>query len=160
EQRAGARRGHAPVYCTARGGAGIVARVPDAGSGRPPLGEPSIWQRRGDDPVLARDRGACAEVGGARDTPAGSALTPGRKSPILAAFLLPPFPSPKRGRGGDAWLGGLQMAKKRVEPVDRFVGQNIRIFRTAKGISQTVLGDAVGVTFQQIQKYENGMNRV
>lgn len=52
------------------------------------------------------------------------------------------------------------MAKKRVEPVDRFVGQNIRIFRTAKGISQTVLGDAVGVTFQQIQKYENGMNRV
>ena len=49
---------------------------------------------------------------------------------------------------------------KRIEPVDRFVGKNIRIFRTAKGISQTVLGDAVGVTFQQIQKYENGMNRV
>ena len=49
---------------------------------------------------------------------------------------------------------------KRIEAVDRLVGKNIRIFRTAKGISQTVLGDAVGVTFQQIQKYENGMNRV
>ena len=49
---------------------------------------------------------------------------------------------------------------KRVEPVDRLVGQNIRIFRTAKGISQTVLGNSVGVTFQQIQKYENGANRV
>ena len=49
---------------------------------------------------------------------------------------------------------------KRIEAVDRLVGKNIRIFRTAKGISQTVLGDAVGVTFQQIQKYENGKNRV
>ena len=49
---------------------------------------------------------------------------------------------------------------KRAQPVDRLVGKNIRIFRTAKGFSQTELGDAVGVTFQQIQKYENGMNRV
>jgi len=49
---------------------------------------------------------------------------------------------------------------KRIEPVDKLVGQNIRIFRTAKGISQTELGNAVGVTFQQIQKYERGTNRV
>jgi transcriptional regulator with XRE-family HTH domain len=49
---------------------------------------------------------------------------------------------------------------KRVEPADRFVGQNIRIFRKAKRISQTELGYGVGVTFQQIQKYENGTNRV
>jgi len=49
---------------------------------------------------------------------------------------------------------------KRIEPVDKLVGQNIRIFRTAKGISQTELGNAVGVTFQQIQKYEKGANRV
>ncbi len=49
---------------------------------------------------------------------------------------------------------------KRVEQVDRLVGQNIRIFRTAKGISQTELGNAIGVTFQQVQKYENGVNRV
>ena len=39
---------------------------------------------------------------------------------------------------------------KRVEPMDRQVGQNIRIFRMAKGISQTELGNSVGVTFQQI----------
>jgi transcriptional regulator with XRE-family HTH domain len=49
---------------------------------------------------------------------------------------------------------------KRVEAVDKLVGKNIRIFRIAKGISQTTLGNAVGVTFQQIQKYENGANRV
>lgn len=49
---------------------------------------------------------------------------------------------------------------KRIEPVDRLVGSNIRIFRTAKGMSQTALGDSLGVTFQQIQKYEKGVNRV
>jgi transcriptional regulator with XRE-family HTH domain len=49
---------------------------------------------------------------------------------------------------------------KSIQPVDRIVGQNIRIFRTAKGMSQTELGDAAGVTFQQIQKYEKGTNRV
>ena len=49
---------------------------------------------------------------------------------------------------------------KRVEQVDRVVGQNIRIFRSAKGMSQTELGDAIGVTFQQVQKYEKGANRV
>jgi len=49
---------------------------------------------------------------------------------------------------------------KRIEPVDKLVGQNIRIFRMAKGISQTELGNSVGVTFQQIQKYEKGANRV
>ena len=49
---------------------------------------------------------------------------------------------------------------KRAEPTDTFVGQNIRLFRKAKGLSQTQLGDAIGVTFQQVQKYENGFNRV
>jgi transcriptional regulator with XRE-family HTH domain len=49
---------------------------------------------------------------------------------------------------------------KRAEPTDKFVGQNIRLFRKAKGLSQTQLGDAIGVTFQQVQKYENGFNRV
>jgi transcriptional regulator with XRE-family HTH domain len=49
---------------------------------------------------------------------------------------------------------------KRVEQVDKVVGQNIRIFRNVKGISQIELGNAVGVTFQQIQDYENGVNPV
>jgi transcriptional regulator with XRE-family HTH domain len=50
--------------------------------------------------------------------------------------------------------------KKRAEEIDRVVGRNIRIFRAAKRMSQDGLGEAVGVTFQQIQKYENGTNRV
>jgi len=52
------------------------------------------------------------------------------------------------------------MKKKAPDPVDRLVGQNVRIFRKTKGLSQTNLGMALGVTFQQIQKYENGSNRV
>lgn len=45
-------------------------------------------------------------------------------------------------------------------PVDRHVGVRIRTRRIMLGLSQTELGDAVGVSFQQIQKYERGMNRV
>jgi transcriptional regulator with XRE-family HTH domain len=44
--------------------------------------------------------------------------------------------------------------------VDALVGQNIRICRLQRGLSQTELGEKVGVTFQQIQKYEKGVNRV
>jgi transcriptional regulator with XRE-family HTH domain len=40
------------------------------------------------------------------------------------------------------------------------VGQRIRARRMAKGMSQTELGDLLGVTFQQVQKYEKGVNRV
>ena len=52
------------------------------------------------------------------------------------------------------------MAKKSPLPVDVLVGQNIRICRLQKRLSQTQLGERVGVTFQQIQKYEKGVNRV
>ena|ERR1700733_5034813 len=52
------------------------------------------------------------------------------------------------------------MAKKIVNPVDRHVGTRIRMQRMARGFSQTELGKAVGVTFQQVQKYEKGVNRV
>jgi transcriptional regulator with XRE-family HTH domain len=45
-------------------------------------------------------------------------------------------------------------------PVDVLVGQNIRIARLQKGLSQTELGERIGVTFQQVQKYEKGANRV
>jgi transcriptional regulator with XRE-family HTH domain len=45
-------------------------------------------------------------------------------------------------------------------PVDAALGQNIRMARLEAGLSQTELGTACGVTFQQIQKYENGTNRV
>ena len=48
----------------------------------------------------------------------------------------------------------------RVHAIDRHVGQRVRVARLAKGMSQTGLADAVGLTFQQIQKYEKGTNRV
>lgn len=44
--------------------------------------------------------------------------------------------------------------------VDRHVGKRLRVRRSLLGISQEKLADAVGVTFQQIQKYERGTNRV
>ena len=44
--------------------------------------------------------------------------------------------------------------------IDKHVGKRLRLRRTILGISQDVLGNAVGVTFQQIQKYERGINRV
>lgn len=44
--------------------------------------------------------------------------------------------------------------------LDREVGRRIRSTRHAAGISQTALADAIGVTFQQVQKYEKGVNRV
>ncbi|KQQ13783.1 putative transcriptional regulator, XRE family [Methylorubrum extorquens] len=49
---------------------------------------------------------------------------------------------------------------KRATEQDRLVGERIKVLRKSKGISQTALGSALGVTFQQIQKYENGANRV
>jgi transcriptional regulator with XRE-family HTH domain len=45
-------------------------------------------------------------------------------------------------------------------PVDIHVGKMIRAIRKAKGISQEKLAAAMGVSFQQVQKYENGANRI
>ncbi len=45
-------------------------------------------------------------------------------------------------------------------PVDAHIGQKIRARRNLLGLSQTELADAAGITFQQIQKYERGVNRV
>jgi transcriptional regulator with XRE-family HTH domain len=47
-----------------------------------------------------------------------------------------------------------------IHPVDLRVGQNVRRIRIRRGMSQTVLANSVGITFQQIQKYEKGTNRV
>jgi transcriptional regulator with XRE-family HTH domain len=52
------------------------------------------------------------------------------------------------------------MARRGPDAVDKLVGRNIRVLRLAKGLSQTELADALGVTFQQVQKYEKGTNRV
>jgi transcriptional regulator with XRE-family HTH domain len=47
-----------------------------------------------------------------------------------------------------------------IHPVDRHVGQVIRARRRALRLSQTVVAEKLGVTFQQLQKYERGTNRV
>lgn len=52
------------------------------------------------------------------------------------------------------------MGGKSATGRDAAVGQHIRAFRTAAGLSQTELGDQIGVTFQQVRKYESGINRV
>ena len=45
-------------------------------------------------------------------------------------------------------------------PVDIYVGSRLRLRRTLKGMSQQRLAEAIGLTFQQIQKYERGVNRI
>ncbi len=45
-------------------------------------------------------------------------------------------------------------------PIDIHVGKRLRLRRTILGLSQEVVGNAIGVTFQQIQKYERGVNRI
>jgi transcriptional regulator with XRE-family HTH domain len=52
------------------------------------------------------------------------------------------------------------MAKKGPSPVDIEVGRRIRLQRMSAGMSQTELAHEIGVTFQQVQKYEKGANRV
>ena len=45
-------------------------------------------------------------------------------------------------------------------PIDRYVGHRVRLRRALVGMSQEQLGRAIGLTFQQVQKYENGTNRI
>jgi transcriptional regulator with XRE-family HTH domain len=52
------------------------------------------------------------------------------------------------------------METKTVNAVDRHVGARVRMQRIVCGFSQTDLGKAVGIAFQQVQKYEKGTNRV
>lgn len=49
---------------------------------------------------------------------------------------------------------------RRIEPHDVEVGRRIRVRRLERQMSQTELADQLGVTFQQVQKYEKGVNRV
>lgn len=49
---------------------------------------------------------------------------------------------------------------KDIDPFDVRVGQRIRAYRLNRGLSQTALGTRIGVSFQQIQKYERGINRI
>jgi transcriptional regulator with XRE-family HTH domain len=52
------------------------------------------------------------------------------------------------------------MAKKQPDPLDIKVGSKVRALRLERQMSQEKLGDALGLTFQQVQKYEKGTNRI
>jgi len=77
----------------------------------------------------------------------------GRVAPPAAASREPPMPSegtsePRLER------------EHRPSPIDTHVGGRVRLRRTLMGMSQEKLGEALGLTFQQIQKYERGVNRI
>jgi transcriptional regulator with XRE-family HTH domain len=52
------------------------------------------------------------------------------------------------------------MPTKSPNPIDKHVGSRVRMRRLMLGMSQEKLGDALGLTFQQVQKYEKGTNRI
>ncbi|WAP70839.1 helix-turn-helix domain-containing protein [Jiella pelagia] len=54
----------------------------------------------------------------------------------------------------------MQENKKKPNPIDTHVGSRVRLRRTMLGMSQEKLGEALGITFQQVQKYEKGSNRI
>ncbi len=55
---------------------------------------------------------------------------------------------------------GHSVRSKRQTEVDTYVGSRVRLRRETLGMSQGQLGEALGVSFQQVQKYENGTNRI
>ncbi|MEJ0093602.1 MAG: helix-turn-helix transcriptional regulator [Methylocella sp.] len=54
----------------------------------------------------------------------------------------------------------MDKVKKIPNPIDRHVGSRVRMRRVILGMSQEKLGEALGLTFQQVQKYEKGANRI
>ena len=54
----------------------------------------------------------------------------------------------------------VMLAKKAPNPTDKYVGSRVRMRRMMLGMSQEKLGDSLGLTFQQVQKYEKGTNRI
>ena len=76
-------------------------------------------------------------------------MTPSRRSAIPASD----------GYGGSVAVG-TTIVKKIPNPIDRHVGSRVRMRRVMLGMSQEKLGEALGLTFQQVQKYEKGTNRI
>ena len=66
----------------------------------------------------------------------------------------------RKGRGTSRGSRIERLPPGTPNPVDIHVGSRVRLRRTLLGLSQEKLGEAVGLTFQQIQKYERGANRI
>lgn len=60
----------------------------------------------------------------------------------------------------DRAAGGGAEREHKPSPIDVHVGARVRLRRTLLGMSQEKLGEALGLTFQQVQKYERGVNRI
>jgi transcriptional regulator with XRE-family HTH domain len=65
----------------------------------------------------------------------------------------------KRDQATDG-RGGEERGSRRPNPVDIHVGSRVRLRRMLLGMSQEKLGEHLGLTFQQVQKYEKGVNRI
>jgi transcriptional regulator with XRE-family HTH domain len=69
-----------------------------------------------------------------------------------------------RARGGPDEKGRAavneHISNRRADDVDKYIGQQLRVRRLMMGISQERLAKELGVSFQQIQKYESGVNRI
>ena len=75
--------------------------------------------------------------------------------PVVETFLLNSFSE------RSAMAVRLQLPRKKApNPVDKHVGRRVRMRRKMLAMSQEKLGAALGLTFQQVQKYENGTNRM
>ena len=75
--------------------------------------------------------------------------------PALGRFFAHSFSEPS------ATAVRLQLPRKKApNPTDKHVGSRVRMRRKMLAMSQTKLGDALGLTFQQVQKYERGANRI
>jgi DNA-binding XRE family transcriptional regulator len=76
-------------------------------------------------------------------------MTPSKRSGI-----------PASGGNGGRVAVGTTFVKKIPNPIDRHVGSRVRMRRVMLRMSQEKLGEALGLTFQQVQKYEKGTNRI
>jgi transcriptional regulator with XRE-family HTH domain len=99
-------------------------------------------------PASGRAKGADDKVKSAKG-PAEAPARASQRRPVAAGA-----PKPRRGRGKGAGRTLNDMA------VDAHVGGRIKLRRSLLGMSQVKLGQAIGLTFQQVQKYERGTNRV
>jgi len=61
---------------------------------------------------------------------------------------------------GEEALERIEKPEHKPSPIDVHVGSRVRLRRTLLGMSQEKLGEALGLTFQQVQKYERGVNRI
>jgi transcriptional regulator with XRE-family HTH domain len=100
------------------------------------------------------------ERGVTLDTHAGNPPKSGGCLKLIAMVLFVP---PLKSDEGTTTMATTERSKKRYRAagdVDKVIGQRMRCFRLAKEMSQDDLGTKLGVSFQQIQKYEKGTNRL